>query len=664
SPLPFGDTTRKGEAVERPGQRHPTLFSGGRIGGLSLRNRIIAAPMEKNLADPDGSVTQRYVAYAVERARGGAALISPESLFIHPEGKGNPFQLGIHDDAMIPGLMRLCGAVHDEGAALMAEINHAGRQASSSAGHQPVGPSPVAYEGFRPGEVPMELTAGEMGEILQMFSAAAKRAKEAGFDVVQLHGAHGYLINQFLSPRSNKREDSYGGSLENRMRFPLEAVRAVREAVGPEFPVAYRITADEGVEGGLPFHEVLAFCKVLEEAGVALIDVSAGTYESSALITPSMEAPIGCHVSLAERIRGAVSVPVSVAGRILDGDTAEEILRAGRADFVTMGRALHADPQLPRKTQMGHPEEVRPCVGCLKCSDLLGAGEPVRCTVNSQAGQEEETRIYPAAVIKRVLVVGGGPGGLEAARVAALRGHEVTLMEMAGELGGQIRYAAMAPGRADLILLIGSLEAEVRQLGVEVRFWTAVDVEVVRAHMPDEVVLAAGALGAHPSVAGFSSAAVADPFDAMANGWSGDGRVLVVGGLMRGCAAAARLADCGGEVVLLESGDELATDLGPRARHPLVQRLLARENVTTILGATLEEVKGEEVCIRQGDGKDSHVNGVSLIVPTRSMSPQNELHDSLAAEIPDLPVHIIGDCRCPRDAFAAVQEGAVHARGL
>ena len=453
------------------------LFSEGRIGPLRLRNRIISSPMEKNLASPDGSVTQACLDNIRERARGGAALICPETLYIDVRGKGNLYQLGIHDDAMVPGLKRLCDIVHAEGALAAAEINHAGRQALYTAtGLQSVAPSPIPFIGFRRGDIPLELSAGDTRGAVRAFAAAAVRAQEAGFDAVMIHGAHGYLIHQFFSPRSNRRKDEYGGSIENRLRFPLQVVSAVRDALGEGFPLLYRLSADEGVEGGLNFADVLALCRALEESGVHHIDVSAGTYESSALITPSMEAPIALNVGMAGEIKSHIGISVSAVGRIMDPDSAEQILRSGKADFVTMGRALHADPYLPRKALEGRTEEIRPCVGCLKCSDLLGAGEPVLCMVNSHAGQEAETAIRRAVAAKRVLVVGGGPAGLEAARVAALRGHQVSLLEISGELGGQVRYAAKAPGRADLILLVNSLAAEVRRLGVEVRLWTRVDV--------------------------------------------------------------------------------------------------------------------------------------------------------------------------------------------
>ncbi len=646
-------------------QNYPYLFSEGKIGPLLLRNRIIASPMEKNLADRDGSVTQRYVENVRERARGGTALISPEDLYIDPRGKGNTYQLGIHNDAMIPGLKRLCETMHAEGAAAVAEINHGGRQALYAAtGLQPVAPSPIPFVGFRRGEIPKELTAGEIKKIVVSFAAAAVRAKKADFDAVMIHGAHGYLLNQFFSPRSNRRADRYGGDLEGRMRFPLEVVIAVQNAVGEDFPVLYRITAVEGVEGGLVFDDVLAFCKALEGAGILHIDVSAGTYESSALITPSMEAPIAPNVETAERIKSHVGVSVSVVGRIMDPDTAEEILRSGKADFVSMARALHADPYLPQKSMEGRQDEVRPCVGCLKCSDLLGAGEPVLCMVNSSAGQEGATRIRQAPVTKRLLVVGGGPAGLEAARTAALRGHDVTLLEMGGELGGQIQYAAKAPGRADLILLVRSLAAEIRRLGVEIRLWTRAGVEEVRRHGPDAVILATGARASFSSVPGGESAVVLDPFDAMANGWNGNGRAMVYGGTMRGCSVAGRLAELGGEIFLVEPGEEWIGDLGPRARFPMAQNLLSRDNVKFCLNTSLEGVKEDKAFLRAKSGERSEIDRIRFFVPAREMVSQSELLDSLAEEMPDLRVQAVGDCFRVRGAFEAVQEGAMAARSI
>ncbi len=649
---------------------YPRLFSEGRIGSLRLKNRIISSPMEKNLGDPDGSVTQRYLGNVRARAEGGAALICPEDLYIDPGGKGNMLQLGIHDDAMIPGLQRLCGAVKDGGAAVVAEINHGGRQALLAAtGTQPVGPSPIPFEGFRRGEMPRELTREEIEGIVVSFEAAAKRARAAGFDAVMIHGAHGYLLNQFFSPRSNRREDEYGGGLEGRMRLPLEVAKSVRRELGDDFPLMYRLTAVEGLEGGLELGDVLALCQALEAAGVDHIDVSAGTYESSALITPSMEAAIAPNADVAGEIKKSVGIGVSVVGRIMDPDTAEEILRSGRADFVTMGRALHADPYLPQKALKGRAEDIRPCIGCLKCSDLLGTGGPVLCTVNSRAGQEEETRIQPAGAVKDVLVVGGGPAGLEAARVAALRGHRVTLMEMSGELGGQVRYAAKAPGRADLILLVQSLESEVRNLGVEVCLWTRVDGDEIRGRAPDEVVLATGALFGSSRVlgeeltSGFSIAEL-DPMDAMANGWDGKGLALIQGGGMRGCAVAGRLAELGGEVIVVEPGEMLAGDLGPRARAPMVQKLTARRNVKIFVNTSFERLDGDEAVLRNELNDLSMVEGIRMVVPASFVEPQIEIFAPLADECPNMNFHTAGDCGGPRGIFEAVQEGAAAGRAI
>jgi 2,4-dienoyl-CoA reductase-like NADH-dependent reductase (Old Yellow Enzyme family)/thioredoxin reductase len=644
---------------------YPHLFSEGRIGDLVLKNRIISSPMEKNLGNSDGFVTQRYLEYVRDRARGGAALICPEDLYVDPRGKGNMLQLGIHDDAAIPGLHRLCAAVKDEGAAVLAEINHGGRQAQSAAsGLQPVAPSPIPFEGFRRGEMPRELTQEEIEQIVASYAAAAERARVAGFDAVMIHGAHGYLLNQFFSPRSNQRKDEYGGSLEGRMRFPLEVVKSVRHVLGNDYPLMYRLTAVEGLEGGLEWNDVLALCQALEIAGIVHIDVSAGTYESSDLITPSMEGPIAPNADTAERIKNHVGISVSVVGRIMDADTAEEIVRTGKADFVTMARALHADPYLPLKSQQGRTDEVRPCVGCLKCIDLLGMGEPVLCMVNSHTGQEGETRITPAPASKRVVIVGGGPAGLEAARVAALRGHRVTLMEMSGELGGQVRYAAKAPGRTDLVLAVRSLEAEIRRLEVEICLWTLAEPETIRQLAPDEVVLATGAMASSSGIPGEETAEILDPLDAMANGWDGNGRALVFGGLMRGCSVAGRLAEMGGEVVLVEPGDEWIADLGPRARAPMLRTLLSLENLKLYLRTYLERIDVGEALLRGKTVKDTLVTDIRFIVPTRTMLSQTGLHASLTVEMPDLPVRTVGDCKRPRGVFEAIQEGAAAARQI
>ena len=342
------------------------LFEPYQLRGLELKNRLISAPCERNYANVDGSVTQRYIDYVVERAKGGVGLIIVESMYIDPVGRGHIRQLGIYADKLIPGLRRLTDAVHANGGKVASEPMSCGRETSSYiTGFQPVAPSNVPCKVLAGGEAPRELTVDEIRGLIESFGEAARRSMEAGFDLIEIHGAHGYIINQFLSPFSNKRTDEYGGSFEKRMRFPLEVVARVRKVVGENVPLAYRMSGEEKFEGGLTIDDMVVFSQELEKAGIDLIDVSAGIYESVVWIAQPMAFPRGCLVDLGRRIKQKVSIPVSIVGRINHPELAEEILDTGKADFIAIGRALHADPYWPVKAQEGRVEDIRICPACM-----------------------------------------------------------------------------------------------------------------------------------------------------------------------------------------------------------------------------------------------------------------------------------------------------------
>lgn len=638
--------------------RYPRLFSAGRIGPLALRNRILMAPMEKNLALPTGAVTRRYVEYCEARAAGGAALILLESMYVHPAGKNHRYQLGIHDDDLVPGYRGLIEACHRHGALVGAQLEFAGRETSAViTGTQPVAPSPVPCTAVTGGDVPRPLGVGEIGALVDAFAAAAGRAVTAGFDAVEIHGAHGYLVGQFLSPYANRRDDEYGGDFERRLRFPLEVIAAVRRVVGDGIPLLYRISADEHVEGGLILADACRIAARLEAAGIDLIDVSAGIYESAPWIVQPMEMAQGCLVPLAREIRRHVGIPVSVAGRIGDASVAEHVLEAGDADFVTLGRALHADPEMPRKSLEGREDEICSCVGCLKCSDLLGQNEPVLCLANTQTARERQYAIRPVPQRQHVVVVGAGPAGLEAARVLALRGHAVTVLERASEPGGQLLLSRLVPGREDLAGLATYLAGAAARAGARIHLGVEATVAAIVARQPDAVVVATGAGPGVPAVVGIEQSPAVDAFTVLARAAGPVRRALVMGGGMLGVGVAHVLAERGGEVIVVEPGGELAVELGVRPRWQYVANLRARGNVTIMLGATVEELYPDGGLVRRA-GEDVKLYEVDLVVPTRPMVPASELGEALKT-LPGGPaVFDIGDCAMPRTAFEAMQDAA------
>lgn len=463
--------TTGSQAVER---NLEALFQPGKIGRLTLQNRFIQSPMHTKFASEFGEVSEKLVAYLTARARGGVGLIILENTAVDWEvgrAAGNPVR--IDDDLFLAGLSDLTEAVHREGVAIAAQLHHAGRQnpAANTVGRVgPVAPSPVASDAI--GDVPRELTAGEIAQIVEQFREAAARAVKAGFDLVEIHGSHGYLLTQFLSPQSNLRTDSYGGSFENRARFPLEVVRAVREAVGPDFPVSYRISVEERTPGGMPADEGIAFCKLIEDY-VDVFNVTAATYESMDSIfmmhgrTPAELLP------LATRVKAAVRKPVIGISRLGWAlDESAEAVRAGHLDFVAMGRTQLTDPQLVLKVAAGEDERVRRCIGCNECvGGFLFRGWRLHCVMNPELGfeQQADQALRPQGRAKNVVVVGGGPSGVEAARAAALRGHRVTLVEAADRLGGEVRIAAAVEYKhREMAAYLTYFERELDHVGVTV----------------------------------------------------------------------------------------------------------------------------------------------------------------------------------------------------
>ena len=625
------------------------LFEPARIGSLKLRNRIVMPPLVVNFAN-NSYVSEDNRAYYAERAKGGVGLIIVEATAIASGGRGSPLQLSIYNDDFIPGLRGLTEDIHRHGAKAAIQLVHVGRQGQSRfLGQQPVAPSPVPYAGA---EVPRELRIEEIGQLVEDFAEAARRAKEAGFDAVEIHGAHGYLISEFLSPRVNKRSDKYGGDLRGRASFAAEIVRKTRSKVGSDFGILFRMNGDDYLPGGLTLGESCVIARILQEAGIDCIDVSAGSYEALDVFVQPASFPAGGLAHLAGAIKKAVDIPVIAVGRIGDPLLAENILQQGNADLIAMGRALIADPELPKKAKEGRLDEIRPCLACRQCLDGIFQKRKVTCAVNPSFGQEAKCALVPATKRKKVLVAGGGPSGLEAARIAALRGHEVVLYEREDRLGGQLTIASVPPYKQGISLLLKSLITQVSKLGVKIHLKCEVTPDLVREIRSDAVVVATGGGSSLPDIRGVQRSNVSLATDVLAGKKENIGeRVVIIGGGQIGCETAHFLASLGKKVVVVARHDAAAR-MGPLERKHLLLKL-HEIGVVIHTNAGVQEITDGGVQIRVND-QDVFLNAENVLIATGSKS-RDELVQQLTGKIAEL--YFAGDCVKPRKLYDAILEG-------
>jgi 2,4-dienoyl-CoA reductase-like NADH-dependent reductase (Old Yellow Enzyme family)/thioredoxin reductase len=631
-----------------------SLFKPGTIGTMQLRNRIIMAPMATLFANDDGSVSERLCRYYEERAKGGVGLIIVETTAVSREGKGHARMLGVHSDELIPGLRRLVESTHRHGVPIVLQIYHAGRQTTAeAAGGQPVAPSAIACPIMK--VIPRELTTEEVERLVDAYAEGARRAKEAGFDAVEIHGAHGYLICQFLSAHSNKRTDKYGGDLEGRMRFALNIVARAKEKVGADFPMLFRVSAQEYVPDGLTLDQTRILAQRLQDAGIHCLDISAGNYEAMRMMIQPGSLPRGCLVPLAEEIKKVVNMPVTVAGRISDPVLANDIIQQGKADFVSLGRPLLADPELPNKAKEGRLEDIRMCTACYHCFDTeVGSAQPLTCAINATVGKEGEAIPLSAPRRKKVVVVGGGPAGMEVARVAALRGHTVILYEQEQALGGQLIMASIPPGKAELATTIRFLSVQLSKLGVEVRLGQKATLESIAQMKPDVVVVATGSSTVLPNIEGAGLPHVAMARDVIIGKTEVGQKVVVAGGGRVGCETALLLASRGKDVTLVRMTGQgrLAGDTGVFSRRLLLTDL-RQAPIAVEADSHVERITEEGVIIGK-NGQLTQVKADSVVLSPMP-SPDRQLAEQLKDAVPEL--YTIGDAAEPHGIADAIHEG-------
>lgn len=627
------------------------LFSPFRIRSMELKNRIVMPPMGTDYADSEGFITDRQIAYYLERVKGGVGYVTFEHTGILQSGRASAHMAMISDDVHIPGFKALSEAIRNEGGKLVVQINHAGRQTSSKVTKCPiVAPSPIPCPVVR--EMPHALSRSEIQEIVEAFALAAGRVKKAGADGVEIHMAHGYLLNQFLSPLSNQRGDDYGGSLEGRLRLPLQVLCAVREHVGEHYPIICRLSGDEYMEGGLRLGDTQEISKRLEANGADALHISAGQYGSTYIIQPSYYLDEGVIVHLAEGIKKTVNIPVITVGRIRTPMMAEEIIRSGKADLVSMGRALIADPQLPSKALEGRLEEIVPCISDNVCSLSLMRGGGLHCTVNPTAGNENRFKAMRASQSRKVWVIGGGPAGMKAAQISALRGHDVTLYEKSNRLGGRFVLAAVPPKKQVLRELIEYLNWQLNKLHVKILTGISFHPDLLTENRPHVVILATGSNSAIPPIPGIESAGVVTDEQVLDGEIDPDGNILIVGGGGIGAEVADYLSEKGKKVTLVEMKREVASDLPPHQQY-FLRRRLKKKGVRILTSTKVVRFKGKALMVEGPEGHKTLEEFDSIIVSMGSKS-NNELADQLKEKVSDL--YVIGDALQPRNVMEALLE--------
>ena len=637
------------------------LFEPIVIGSLNLKNRIVMPAMGNGLAE-NGRVSKRLIDYYVARARGGAGLIITLSMFIVDTRDEVKFELpSIFDDRFIDDLKKLSGPVKEAGAKVGVQIAHMGAQGHPDSKNRLfVGPSPVNTLTSR--NIPRELGIPEIQDLVEQFAEAARRAKDAGFDMVEFHGAHGYLIGQFLSKYYNRRKDAYGATYQNMTRFPCEIIQRTRDKVGADFTLGIRINGDDFVPGGTTIEDAEGMVPYLVESGIDYLSVSGGLVGSKkASVAPMME-PRGYLLSLAKQIKKKVNVPVFTVGRINDPMLAEKILEKGWADMIAMGRPLIADPNLPIKAKKGDFQNIRKCIACNQgCLDrvampLLTGKEPtmdssMRCLVNAQAGREGSFILKKAEKKKKILVAGGGPAGMEAARIASRRGHEVVLMEKTDRLGGQLNLSSKIPFKEEMKEELTYLSCQLDRFNVKVMMNCEVNIDVIKKLSPDVIIVATGAKPKAIQIDNINiitgtAWAVIDGRISVGN------RVLIVGGASVGFETALFLGKKGKDVVLVEQSNSFAADMGLLNRFYMHSKLLDC-NVTLMKNTLFKGIINNHVVL-DVDGKEERLNMIDTIVWAVGALPDNPLKEDLI----NMPCefHVIGDAREPRNALDAIEE--------
>lgn len=628
------------------------LFEPGRIGSLRIENRIVMPAMASQLADPDGRLSQRLIDYYRARAEGGAGLIITSYASVSADAP-LMFNMGIFDDSWIADWRRLIEVLHAGGTRVGIQLMHVG-MLYLFAGFVPKGatmkvPSPVPW--VKP-DIPVQvLTAEDIERYTRDFAQAARRAREAGADLVEIHACHGSLVGMFMSPLLNRRTDEFGGSVANRARFPRQIIERIRHTVGPDFPIIVRINGSDDLEGGTTPSEAAEQARILAAAGADAVSVSRGIEFWATTTIPSYLYPNGPMLPLVDEIRKMVSVPVIAAGK-LTPELAGEVVRSGRADFVALGRSLLADPDLPRKLREGRPEAVRRCIYCMNCLNQDRRAGRGSCSVNPFLNRESAYPLLPADRPKRVMVIGGGLAGMQTALLLAERGHRVSLFEREQRLGGQWNIAAAVPEKSAYRTFTDYLERELGRAGVEIHRGVNVSGDLVREHAPEAAVIATGAVPAGLDVPGADGPNVMQAVDVIAGKVHPKGRIAVIGGRFTAIETALLLAERGEKVCLVARAG-LGLSLERMTLRALIKKLLDLQ-VPLYLNTAVLSIHPRGLVVRFNE--EVFELPADTVVLAVGMNPNAALAREIEGLVPE--VYSVGDCTRPRNAAAVAFQAA------
>ena len=620
----------------------PNMFKPIQIGTVTVPNRFVVPPMGNNFANPDGSMSDRSAAYYEARAKGGFGLITLESTVVYKEAKGGPRKPCLFDDAVIPSFKAVADRCHAYGAKVSIQLQHAGPEGNSKLTGYPLkAASAIAPSAGR--EIPEAMPTEEVYKLIECYGDAARRAQQAGIDMVEVHCAHGYLVSTFISARTNKRTDEFGGCFENRMRLPRLIIENIRKKTGGNMPILCRINARDEGDGGVDVHDAAAIAAYLEQVcGVDAIHVTRSIHIHDEFMWAPNITHGGFNAELGTEIKRAVSVPVILVGRFTEPQYAELLVKQGRADLIAFGRQSIADPELPNKARNGQLEKLTPCIACLLgCVPNMLQGRPITCAMNPCVGRESELK--PAEVKKNVVVIGGGPGGMYAAEMCAKRGHSVTLLEKATELGGHFLVASYPPGKGEISGAIRSFIVNCREAGVDIRTNTEATPELVASLKPDAIIIATGSVPLRLPIPGLDTCGCSTAEDVLTGKVDTGKSVLVVGGGMVGCECVEFLTEREHIVDMVEMKPVIGEDIVPEARKYIMANL-EKHKVTQRVNARVKQFYADGVdYVDTVTGEEASMRGYDSVVLAMGYKSNNTLEEKLKDLAPQ--VIVIGEAR-------------------